>query len=173
MQRAMVGMSASPRKIRARYAPCTVGVAASISQKAPDRARKRSGGPATSHHGALDRTGRPGRCGCLYDADRLHRNDLEFFRFMAEMTERQILVFDGNGLISNVDRLSWKIKAIVAQEEREKVARASATISASAAQRQVAGHDSAGLLPRRRQIVEDPGGARDQRNLRALRQRPI
>jgi len=57
------------------------------------------------------------------DADRLHRNDLEFFRFMAEMTERQILVFDGNGLISNVDRLSWKIKAIVAQEEREKVAR--------------------------------------------------
>jgi DNA invertase Pin-like site-specific DNA recombinase len=59
----------------------------------------------------------------FYDADRLHRNDLEFFRFMAEMTERQILVFDGNGLISNVDRLSWKIKAIVAQEQREKVAR--------------------------------------------------
>jgi DNA invertase Pin-like site-specific DNA recombinase len=42
---------------------------------------------------------------------------------MAEMTDRRILVFDGNGLISNVDRLSWKIKAIVAQEEREKVAR--------------------------------------------------
>ncbi len=59
----------------------------------------------------------------FYDADRLHRNDLEFFRFMAEMTERRILVVDGNGLISNVDRLSWKIKAIVAQEEREKVAR--------------------------------------------------
>ncbi len=59
----------------------------------------------------------------FYDADRLHRNDLEFFRFMAEMTERRILVLDGNGLISNVDRLSWKIKAIVAQEEREKVSR--------------------------------------------------
>src|SRR5690349_8604197 len=59
----------------------------------------------------------------FYDADRLHRNDVEFFRFMAEMTDRRILVFDGNGLISNVDRLSWKIKAIVAQEEREKVAR--------------------------------------------------
>ncbi len=59
----------------------------------------------------------------FYDADRLHRNDLEFFRFMAEMTERRILVFDTNGPISNVDRLSWKIKAIVAQEEREKVAR--------------------------------------------------
>ena len=59
----------------------------------------------------------------FYDADRLHRNDLEFFRFMAEMTERRILVFDANGLISNADRLSWKIKAIVAQEEREKVAR--------------------------------------------------
>lgn len=57
----------------------------------------------------------------FYDADRLHRNDVEFFRFMAEMTERRILVFDTNGLISNVDRLSWKIKAIVAQEEREKV----------------------------------------------------
>jgi DNA invertase Pin-like site-specific DNA recombinase len=59
----------------------------------------------------------------FYDADRLHRNDVEFFRFMAEMTERRILVFDTNGLISNVDRLSWKIKAIVAQEEREKVSR--------------------------------------------------
>ncbi|MGI8609588.1 MAG: recombinase family protein [Candidatus Dormibacteria bacterium] len=54
---------------------------------------------------------------------RLHRNDLEFFKFMAEMTERQILVFDGNGLISNADKLSWKIKAVVAQEEREKIAR--------------------------------------------------
>lgn len=41
---------------------------------------------------------------------------------MAEMTEGRILVFDANGPISNVDRLSWKIKAIVAQEEREKVA---------------------------------------------------
>ena len=59
----------------------------------------------------------------FYDADRLHRNDVEFFRFMAEMTERRILVFDANGPISNVDRLSWKIKAIVAQEEREKVSR--------------------------------------------------
>ncbi len=59
----------------------------------------------------------------FYDDDRLHRNDVEFFRFMAEMTERRILVFDANGLISNVDRLSWKIKAIVAQEEREKVSR--------------------------------------------------
>ena len=67
----------------------------------------------------------PSKIGAVafYDADRLHRNDLEFFRFMAEMTERRILVFDGNGLIGNVDRLSWKIKAIVAQEEREKVAR--------------------------------------------------
>ncbi len=59
----------------------------------------------------------------FYDADRLHRNDVELFRFMAEMTERRILVFDANSLISNVDRLSWKIKAIVAQEEREKVSR--------------------------------------------------
>jgi Recombinase len=42
---------------------------------------------------------------------------------MAEMTERPILVFDSNGLITNVDRLSWNIKAIVAQEEREKIAR--------------------------------------------------
>ncbi len=71
------------------------------------------------------RTAPAGHIGAVafYDADRLHRNDLEFFRFMAEMTERRILVLDGNGLISNVDRLSWKIKAIVAQEEREKVAR--------------------------------------------------
>src|SRR5258708_1970042 len=71
------------------------------------------------------RTAPAGHVGAVafYDADRLHRIDLEFFRFMAEKTEREIVVFDGNGLISNVDRLSWKIKAIVAQEEREKVAR--------------------------------------------------
>ena len=69
--------------------------------------------PPAGHIGAV----------AFYDADRLHRNDVEFFRFMAEMTERRILVFDANGLISNVDRLSWKIKAIVAQEEREKVSR--------------------------------------------------
>jgi len=42
---------------------------------------------------------------------------------MAKMAERRILVLEGNGLNSNVDRLSWKVKAIVAQEEREKVAR--------------------------------------------------
>ena len=71
------------------------------------------------------RTAPSGHIGAVafYDADRLHRNDLEFFRFMAEVTERRILVFDANGMISNADRLSWKIKAIVAQEEREKVAR--------------------------------------------------
>lgn len=71
------------------------------------------------------RTAPAGHIGAVafYDADRLHRNDVEFFRFMAEMTERRTLVLDTNGLISNVDRLSWKIKAIVAQEEREKVSR--------------------------------------------------
>lgn len=55
------------------------------------------------------RNARPGEIGTVafYDADRLHRNGLEFFRFMAEMTERRILVIDANGLISNVDRLSW------------------------------------------------------------------
>jgi DNA invertase Pin-like site-specific DNA recombinase len=58
-----------------------------------------------------------------YDIDRLHRNDLEFFRFMAEMAERRILVFDNSGLVSAVDQLPWKVKAIVAQEERVKVAR--------------------------------------------------
>ena len=69
------------------------------------------------------RTAPAGHIGAVafYGPDRLHRNDLEFFRFMEEMTERRILVFDANGPISNVDRLSWKIKAIVAQEEREKV----------------------------------------------------
>ncbi len=67
----------------------------------------------------------PGEIGAVafYDQDRIHRNDVEFFHFMAEMEERRILVFDSAGLVSNVDKLSWKIKAIVAQEEREKVAR--------------------------------------------------
>ncbi len=67
----------------------------------------------------------PGEIGAVafYDQDRVHRNDVEFFHFMADMEERGILVFDSSGLVSNVDKLSWKIKAIVAQEEREKVAR--------------------------------------------------
>jgi site-specific DNA recombinase len=71
------------------------------------------------------RNAAPGAVGAVafYDQDRFHRNDVEFFLFMAEMTERHILVFDSNGVISNVDKLSWKIKAIVAQDEREKVAR--------------------------------------------------
>jgi DNA invertase Pin-like site-specific DNA recombinase len=70
-------------------------------------------------------TAAPGEIGAVafYDQDRFHRNDVAFFHFMADMEERRILVFDGAGLISNVDKLSWKIKAIVAQEEREKVAR--------------------------------------------------
>src|SRR5207302_659467 len=71
------------------------------------------------------RTATPGEVVAVasYDIDRLHRNDLEFFRFMAEMGERRILVFDSNGLVSAVDQLPWKVKAIVAQEERVKVSR--------------------------------------------------
>src|SRR6266545_664952 len=70
-------------------------------------------------------TAEPGEIGAMgfYDQDRFHRNDVAFFHFMADMEERRVLVFDGSGLISNVDKLSWKIKAIVAQEEREKIAR--------------------------------------------------
>ena len=85
----------------------------------------------------------------FYDADRLHRNDVEFFRFMAEMTERGILVFDANGLISNVDRLSWKIKAIVAQEEREGVEARPRQPPLSTTQWPAARNDPAGLPPRR------------------------
>ena len=96
----------------------------------------------------------------FYDADRLHRNDLEFFRFMAEMTERRILVFDASGLVSNVDRLSWKVKAIVAQEEREKVAR---RVRDNLRYLRRSGH-LLGLIPQgyRRvdgQVVEDPEAA--------------
>jgi site-specific DNA recombinase len=71
------------------------------------------------------RTAAPGEVAAVasYDIDRLHRNDVEFFRFMAEMAERSILVFDSSGLVSAVDQLPWKVKAIVAQEERVKVAR--------------------------------------------------
>ena len=70
-------------------------------------------------------TAAPGEIGAVsfYDPDRLHRNDIEFFHFMADMAERGILVFDAHGLISNADKLSWKMKAIFAQEEREKIAR--------------------------------------------------
>jgi DNA invertase Pin-like site-specific DNA recombinase len=59
-----------------------------------------------------------------YDQDRLHRNDLEFYAFMAEMAARRILVFDASsGLISHAQKLPWKIKAIMAQDEREHISR--------------------------------------------------
>src|SRR5207302_8618922 len=51
------------------------------------------------------------------------RNDVVFLSVTAEMAERPLRVFDRAGHVSNVGKLSWKIKAIVAQEEREKVAR--------------------------------------------------
>jgi DNA invertase Pin-like site-specific DNA recombinase len=79
------------------------------------------------------RTAPPGRVGAVtfYDQDRFHRNDVEFFQFMVGMEERRVLVFDGHGLVSNVDKLSWKIRAIVAQEERERVAHRRATCARS------------------------------------------
>jgi len=52
---------------------------------------------------------------------------------MAEMTERRILVFDASGLISNVDRLSWKIKALVARRSARRSPGGSATTSATCA----------------------------------------
>src|ERR1700732_2100341 len=59
------------------------------------------------------RTAVPGAIGAVgfYDQDRLHRNDMEFNLFMAEMAERRILVFDATGLISHAQKLPWKIKA--------------------------------------------------------------
>lgn len=108
-----------------------------------DRIPELTGLPAEHYHDA-DRSGKetsqrpdylrmiarivqaaPGEIGAVvcYDQDRLHRNDIEFFHFMADMAERGILVFDAHGLISNADKLSWKMKAIFAQEEREKIAR--------------------------------------------------
>ncbi len=71
------------------------------------------------------RTAAPGEIGAIafYDPDRLHRNALEFFRFMAECEQRHILVFDANGLIRSDDELSWGIKAVVASAERRKIAR--------------------------------------------------
>jgi site-specific DNA recombinase len=67
----------------------------------------------------------PGIIGAVgfYDQDRLHRNDMEFNLFMAEMAEQRILVFDASGLISHAQKLPWKIKAIVAQDERERISK--------------------------------------------------
>src|SRR5437016_5896393 len=49
----------------------------------------------------------------FYEQSRLHRNDLEFSRFMEEMEERQIPVYEASGLISQDERLPWKIRAAV------------------------------------------------------------
>ena len=58
-----------------------------------------------------------------YDQDRLHRNDIAFFAFMAEMEERGIAVYEASGLISDKSKLSWKVKAVVAQDVREQIAK--------------------------------------------------
>ena len=71
------------------------------------------------------RSAAPGEIGAVafYVGDRLNRNDVEHFQFMAEMEERRILVFDQDGLIFNSDKVSWKVKAIIAQDARENIAR--------------------------------------------------
>src|SRR5205807_7298816 len=67
-------------------------------------------------------TGTVGAIFC-YDQDRLHRNVVEFYRFMEECEERGVLVFDAGGLVRNEDELAWGIKAVVAAVERKKIAR--------------------------------------------------
>jgi DNA invertase Pin-like site-specific DNA recombinase len=58
-----------------------------------------------------------------YDADRLHRNVVEFYGFMTEMDQRGIVVYEAAGPIRNEDELSWGVKAVVASAERKKTAR--------------------------------------------------
>jgi hypothetical protein len=94
---------------------------------------------------------------------------------MAELTERRILVFDVNGLIGNVERLSWKIKAIVAQEEREKIARrVRDNLRYLRRNGQLLGTIPQGYRCVEGEIVEDPGGAAsDPGDLSALRNRAL
>src|SRR5205823_5036473 len=58
-----------------------------------------------------------------YEQDRLHRNVVEFYRFMEECEARGVLVFDAGGLVRNEDELAWGIKAVVAAVERKRIAR--------------------------------------------------
>ncbi len=58
-----------------------------------------------------------------YNPDRLTRSDVDFFSFMAEMEERGILVLDTMHEIRNADKLGWKIRAIMAQDRRERIGR--------------------------------------------------
>jgi DNA invertase Pin-like site-specific DNA recombinase len=59
----------------------------------------------------------------FYDQSRLHRNDLNFSLFMAEMEERGISVYEASGLISQDERLPWKIRAAVDDDQRRKTSR--------------------------------------------------
>jgi site-specific DNA recombinase len=92
-----------------------------------------------------------------YDQDRLHRNDMNFFEFMAEMEERGIAVYEANGLISNKSKLSWKIKAVVAQDVREQGAqRVKDNLSYLRSQGQLLGQLPAGYKRDGGKVVEDP-----------------
>ena len=105
--------------------PETEGLPVEQYQDADRSGKETSRRPDYQRLMARIRNAAPGEIGAVsfYDQDRLHRNDIEFFHFMADMAERGILVFDAHGLKSNADKLSWKMKAIFAQEEREKIAR--------------------------------------------------
>jgi DNA invertase Pin-like site-specific DNA recombinase len=105
------------------------------------------------------RIGAPGEIGAVafYYDHRFNRNDVEHFLFMAEMEERRILVFDKEGLVFNADKVSWKIKAIIAQAERERISK---TVRDNLAYLKRHGH-MLGTIPQGYmrsdgEIVEDP-----------------
>lgn len=104
----------------------------------------------------------PGEVGAVafYYDHRFNRNDIEHFQFMADMEERRILVFDKEGLVFNADKVSWKVKAIIAQAERERISR---TVRDNLAYLKRHGH-MLGVVPQGYhrvdgEVVEDPEAA--------------
>jgi site-specific DNA recombinase len=113
----------------------------------------------------------PGEIGAVafYYDHRFNRNDIEHFQFMADMEERRILVFDKEGLVFNADKVSWKVKAIIAQAERERIAR---TVRDNLAYLKRHGH-MLGVIPQGYMrvdgsVVEDPEAAPVVRQIFAL-----
>lgn len=121
-----IGVSLKQQKAVARsrpeFAGCPIDDQYTDRDKSGKETSKRDGYNAMMERLRSAPQGTIGAIFC-YDQDRLHRNVVEFYRFMEECEEREVLVFDAGGLVRNEDELAWGIKAVVAAVERKKIAR--------------------------------------------------
>jgi DNA invertase Pin-like site-specific DNA recombinase len=95
-----------------------------------------------------------------YDQSRLHRDTMNFLLFMVECEQRHIPVYDAAGLVAQSEKLTWTIKAAVATDERERIAkRVTDNLAFLKRNGRLLGHEPAGYLREGGKLVIDPVAA--------------